>query len=112
MHFAFTEDQEMFRKTVRDLLDKECPPSVVRAAWFSESGRAPGLWAKLAELGVVGMTVPEAHGGLGLGELDLVLLLEEAGRAALPEPLLETTAVGAPLLCELGELGDRWLPKV
>jgi alkylation response protein AidB-like acyl-CoA dehydrogenase len=60
------------------------------------------------------MTVPEAYGGLGMNELDLVLVLEEAGRAALTEPLLETTAVGAPLLCDAGApaLKDTWLPRV
>src|SRR5262249_50246557 len=78
------------------------------------SGRVPALWSKLAELGVVGLTVPEDHGGLGLGELDLVLLLEEAGRAAAPEPLVETTAVGATLLRDVGtaRLRERWLPRV
>ena len=54
----------------------------------------PELWDKLAGMGVVGLTVPETHGGLGLDEVDLVLILEETGRAALPEPLVETTAVG------------------
>jgi alkylation response protein AidB-like acyl-CoA dehydrogenase len=109
MHFQFTDDQVLFRDAVRELLDKECPAAHVRAMWDSETGRAPELWAKLAEMGVVGLTVPEAHGGLGLDEVDLVLILEETGRAALPEPIVETTAVGAPLLRELGAL-DR-LPR-
>jgi alkylation response protein AidB-like acyl-CoA dehydrogenase len=114
MRFSFTRDQLMFRDATRDLLSKHCPPSAVRAAWASESGRVPALWSKLAEIGVVGLTVPEEHGGLGLGELDLVLLLEEAGRAAAPEPLLETVAVGAPLLRDAGtaRLRERWLPRV
>jgi len=57
------------------------------------------------------MTAPERWGGLGLGELDLVLVLEEAGRAGLAEPLLETTAVAIPLLAEIAPapLADRWL---
>ena len=74
----------------------------MRAAWDSPTGRSPELWKQLAELGLVGLTVPEEHGGLGLGEVDLVLILEEAGRVALPEPLLETTAIAVPLLVEAG----------
>src|SRR4051812_19566798 len=102
MRFAFSPEQLLFRDAARDLFDRQCPPAAVRAAWASPSGRAPGLWSHLAEMGIPGLTVPEALGGLGMDELSLVLLLEEAGRAALPEPLLETTAVGAPLLAEAG----------
>jgi alkylation response protein AidB-like acyl-CoA dehydrogenase len=106
MRFQFTPEQMLLRDAVRDLLDKECPASHVRAMWESDTGRDPELWRKLAGMGVVGLTVPETAGGLGLTELDLVLILEETGRAALPEPLVETTAVGAPLLRDLGAL-DR-----
>jgi alkylation response protein AidB-like acyl-CoA dehydrogenase len=110
MDFTFTEDQRLFQSTVRDLLEKECAPSAVRAAWASGDGRVPGLWAKLASTGVVGMTAAESAGGLGMDEVDLVLLLEEAGRAALPEPLLETTAVALPLLRGVGE--PTWSPRI
>lgn len=104
----------MVRDTVRDLFQKHCPPAAVRAAWSDPSGRVPGLWPSLAELGITGLTVPEEHGGLNLGELDLVLVLEEAGRAAAPEPLVETIAVGAPLLREVGTpaLREAWLGRV
>jgi alkylation response protein AidB-like acyl-CoA dehydrogenase len=114
MRFAFSREQTMFRDTARDVLCKHCPPGAVRAAWAEPSGRVPGLWQRLAEVGIVGLTVPEALGGLGLGELDLVLVLEEAGRAAAPEPLLETTAVGVPLLRDAGPpaLREAWLPRV
>jgi alkylation response protein AidB-like acyl-CoA dehydrogenase len=114
MRFAFSAEQLMFRDTARDLLHKHCPPTAVRAAWSEASGRVPGLWARLAETGIVGLTVPEALGGLSMGELDLVLVLEEAGRAAAPEPLLETVAVGAPLLRDAGTaaLREAWLPRV
>ncbi len=65
-------------------------------------------------MGVVGITVPEEHGGMGLGLVDLVLLLEEAGRAGMPEPLVETAALGVPVLLDApGAQGDvlrgRWL---
>ncbi len=99
MHFAFTDQQTEFRDTVRQILTKECTPDDLRAAFDAPAARGP-RWSLLAELGVVGLTVPEEHGGLGLGLLDLVLLLEEAGRVALPEPLLETTALVAPLLAD------------
>ena len=113
MRFAFSEEQRLFQEALAGMLAEECPPEAVAEAWNGDSGRIPGLWAKLAEMGVVGLSVPEAHGGLGLDELDWVLLLQEAGRAALPEPLLETSAVAAPLLSELGgELADEWLPRI
>jgi alkylation response protein AidB-like acyl-CoA dehydrogenase len=97
MRFAFTDDQVAFRDAVRELLDKECTPAHVRAAWTNESGRVPGLWDKLVEMGVVGMLAPEADGGLGLTMVDLVLILEETGRCAVPEPIVETAAYGVPL---------------
>ncbi|MGH9081531.1 MAG: acyl-CoA dehydrogenase family protein [Acidimicrobiales bacterium] len=117
MHFAFTEQQLEFRDAVRQVLAKECGPADVRAAYEAPSARSR-RWSTLAELGVVGLTVPEAEGGLGLGLVDLVPLLEEAGRVALPEPLVETTALAIPLLAELGT-GDepgrarrRWLGAI
>lgn len=103
MHFAFTDQQTEFRDTVRQLLTKECTTDHLRAAFDAPTARG-SRWSLLAELGVVGLTVPEEHGGLGLGLLDLVLLLEEAGRVALPEPLLETTALAAPLLSDSARL--------
>jgi alkylation response protein AidB-like acyl-CoA dehydrogenase len=97
VQFAFTEQQTQFRDAVRQVLDKECTPDDLRDAFNAPSARSR-RWTTLAEMGVVGLTVPEAHGGLGLHLLDLAPLLEEAGRAALPEPLIETTALAAPLL--------------
>ena len=112
MDFSFSDDQLMFQEAVRDFLASECPPEVVRAAWENDTGRTDGLWAALAEMGVVGMTAPESAGGLGMDEIDLVLLLEEAGRAALPEPLLEHTAVGLPTLAEAGgPVAEAWLER-
>ena len=114
MRFAFTDDQLLFRDAVADLLAKECPPDVVRGAWDDDTARRPQLWAALAEMGVIGLTVPEAHGGFGLHEVDLLAILTEAGRVALPGPLLETTAVAAPLLAENAnaEIAGRWLPGI
>jgi len=112
MEFLFSEDQRLFQESVRDFLAKECTPEVVRSVWESENGRNPALWGQLAELGVLGVLAPEAHGGMGMDEVDFVLLLEECGRAALSEPLAETAAIGVPLLRELGgELAAKWLPR-
>ena len=82
--------------------------------WATEIDRDATLWSKLAELGVCGAFVPDAQGGMGLDERDLVLLLEETGRAALPAPVVATAAVGAPLLRDAGNaaLADAWLPRV
>lgn len=102
MRFSFTQDQELSKKSLRELLEKSCTPGMLRAAWETDTGRIPELWEKLAEFGVIGMLAPEAHGGMGLTEVDFVGLLEECGRAALPGPLLETSAVAVPLLVALG----------
>jgi alkylation response protein AidB-like acyl-CoA dehydrogenase len=101
VHFAFTDQQLEFRDAVRQVLAKVCTTDDLRAAYNAPAART-SRWAALAELGVVGLQVPEDRGGLGLGLVDLVLLLEEAGRVALPEPLVETSALTAPLLAELG----------
>jgi alkylation response protein AidB-like acyl-CoA dehydrogenase len=112
MDFGFQERQLEFRAQLRALTDKTCTAADIREAWASESGWSRVRWAALAEMGVVGLTVPDAFGGLGLGLVDLVLLLEEAGRSGLPEPLLETTALGVPALLGAGERTESWLTKV
>ena len=113
MRFAFDRDQELFRDALRDVLGRECQPSVVRASWERREAADP-LWRTLAGVGVVGLTVPEQHGGLGRGALDWVLLLEESGRFAAPVPLSDTIAVAVPLIAEVGtaSLKARWLPPI
>jgi len=113
MHFAFTDHQLLFRDSVRALLSRECGPSAVRAAWNDAPLSALGAWRNLAELGVIGGTVSESNDGLGLTDLDLVLVLEETGRAALPAPIVEHAAVGLRLLESLGSdaLKQQWLAK-
>jgi alkylation response protein AidB-like acyl-CoA dehydrogenase len=114
MRFAFGDDALLLQSTVRDFLSKECTPAVVRALWASESGHDPVLWSKLAQLGVPGALVPDVHGGMGLDERELVLLLEETGRAALPAPVVATVAVGAALLRDAGNVAvaSKWLPRI
>ncbi len=114
MRFSFTPEQLEMQSALRALLARECPAAKVRSAWSSDGGTSLDLWSVLADFGLVGLTIPQAHGGLGLDELDLVLLLEECGRVALPAPIVETTAVAAPLLRESASdaLRDRWLSPI
>ncbi|KAB2341805.1 acyl-CoA dehydrogenase family protein [Actinomadura rudentiformis] len=99
MRFSFTEDQRLLAETVREVLDKACPPETVRAAGEpeQESVRPGPAWRALAEVGLLGAHIPEEHGGLGMTALDTVLAYEETGWYAVPGPLVET-AVAAPLL--------------
>jgi alkylation response protein AidB-like acyl-CoA dehydrogenase len=112
--FTFNEDQLLFQSTVRDFLANECTPEGILAAWDDGRSHSPALWEQLAELGVPGLLVPDAHDGMGMSEIDSVLLFEEAGRAALPEPVVATAAVAAPLLVDLGDvaLAAQWLPRI
>jgi len=104
MRFAFTDDQLAFRDAVRDLLAKECPPKTVREAWTDAVDRT--AWSALGEMGVLGLMASESVGGLGLGPVDLVLLLEESGYVALPEPIVEHACVAMPLLSTPGPMLD------
>lgn len=114
MRFAFTDDQLLFRDTVRELLARQCSPDAVRRAWDASHDAAVdrARWSALAEMGVVGLMLPEDHGGMGLAELDLVLLLEESGRVALPEPIVDVAAVGGPLLADLAINGNTRAAEV
>jgi alkylation response protein AidB-like acyl-CoA dehydrogenase len=114
MDFLFDEDQRLLQSTIRDFLAGACPVDFVRGQWETETGRSRKFWQQLAEIGVPGLLVPEEHGGLGLGELELVLVASEIGRAALAEPVTSTAAVAAPLLRDAGhtQLASAWLPKI
>jgi len=114
MRFHPSDDQRLFQESLRSFLERECTADQVRASWEGETGRSAERWAKLAEMGLLGVLVPEAHGGLGLDEVALSPLLEETGRVALPEPVVETAAVAVPLLVDCGDesLAASWLPRV
>jgi len=86
MNFQPTEDQQLFARTVRELLEKECPPEAARRGFSKER------WEELLEMGVVDMLAS------GMTEIDMVPILEEAGRAALPEPLIEASIVAGEAL--------------
>src|SRR5258708_29255119 len=113
MDFDFSDEQYMLRDSVRDFLAKDCTPAEIRRIWEDPTGRSLERWKKLGEMRVLGLTLPEAHGGAGMDEIDLVLVLEEAGRNLLPEPLLEHTAGGGPLLAKAGTEAQKseWLTK-
>jgi alkylation response protein AidB-like acyl-CoA dehydrogenase len=96
MRFSFSDEQLALRDAVADVLRTACPPSTVRAAWTNDTGRAPKAWVALAEIGALGAMAPETVGGLGLTEVDVVLLAEVAGSVALPEPIVDTMLVAAP----------------
>jgi hypothetical protein len=106
VRFAFTEQQLELRAAVRQVLERECTVTDLRAIADHDhsAGRTTERWAVLSEMGAPGLLIGEDHGGLGLTDVDLVGVLEEAGWAALPEPLAESAALAAPLLAEAAGL--------
>jgi alkylation response protein AidB-like acyl-CoA dehydrogenase len=101
MDFGLTEEQKMLRKSARDFLESECPASLVREMAEDEKGYSLQLWQKMARLGWQGLVFPDRYGGGGGTFIDLVILLEETGRALLPSPLL-TTILGGTVILEAG----------
>lgn len=108
MDFRFSQDQLDFQDSVKTFLAAECTPEHLRKLVDTETRRDAGRWQKLAELGLTGFFVPEDLGGLGLNEVDFVLIAEACGAAALPETLVEQASVIAPLLaaCPAGQARD------
>src|SRR5437588_7937963 len=100
MDFAFSEEQEMLRRSARDFLAKESTSKVVRRL-MEGNGYDPTLWKKMAGLGWTALGIPEQYGGVGTF-LDLVVVLEEAGRALLPGPFYSTMGLAVPSVIELG----------
>jgi alkylation response protein AidB-like acyl-CoA dehydrogenase len=114
MNFGFNEEQELLRSTARKFFENECPSEVVRKLMDTPEGVTPALWGKLAEQGWTGLIYPEAHDGTGLGLVDLVVLMEEMGRAVVPGPYLSTVLLGGLAILEAGSDGQKreWLPKI
>ena len=94
MDFALNEEQQMLKKAARDFLEKECPESFVREMEVSNIGYSQSIWRKIAELGWLGIMIPEEYGGLGGSILDMTVLYEEMGRAMFPSPHLSTILCG------------------
>jgi alkylation response protein AidB-like acyl-CoA dehydrogenase len=101
MDFAFSEEQEMLRRSARDFLAKECGPKVVRRLMEGADAHDPALWKKMAALGWTALGIPEQYGGVGTF-LDLIVVLEEGGRALLPGPFFATMGLAVPALIEAG----------
>ena len=113
MNFGFDEQQDLLRSEVRKFLDAQCPIEEVRRIGATADARAPELWKQLAELGWLGLVLPEAHGGAGLGWVDLVVVLEETGRALLPAPLVSTLLAGHAIAAYGSDAQRRrWLPAI
>jgi alkylation response protein AidB-like acyl-CoA dehydrogenase len=113
--FTFGEQQVAFRDAIRRFLLVEAAPELLNEIWETKSGRSAELRAKLAEQGLTALSVPEAYGGLGLDELDWVLILQELGYCAIPDSLCDTAFLAVHLLRKLpanGGLAAEWLPKI
>jgi alkylation response protein AidB-like acyl-CoA dehydrogenase len=110
MRFGFTSDQRELAGAVREILTAELTAAARASAAdpAESSGRRGPVWKSLSEAGVFGLLVPEAAGGLGMTELDAVLVLEELGRAAVPGLVAETAFVAAPFLAGEPAAG-QWL---
>jgi alkylation response protein AidB-like acyl-CoA dehydrogenase len=113
MNFGFTEEQELLRAEVRKFLDQNCPLDEVRKLVETPEGFSKRLWGRMAELGWVGLLLPEEHGGAGLGWVDLLVVLEETGRSLFPSPLISTVLAGTAIaLGGDAEQQARWLPEL
>src|SRR5688572_28298001 len=113
--FALTPDQEMLQRTVRDVLRERSPVSAARK--LRDEAHPDGfdrrLWRELAELGVVGVALPEAHGGSDLGYRELGIVCEELGRNLCATPFFASSVLGAELVRLSGNDAQRaLLPKV
>jgi 3-oxocholest-4-en-26-oyl-CoA dehydrogenase beta subunit len=113
MDFYFTEEQRILRETARDFLSSQCPSALVLEMEKDEKGYTPELWRKMAELGWMALVIPEEYEGIGGDFLDLVVMLEEMGRACLPGPFL-STVIGAFGIMESANQQQmrEYLPKV
>jgi len=114
MDIGFSEEQELLRDTARKFLEGECPTKFVREMMATEHAVTDAFWRQLAENGWLGITYPEAEGGSGLGLVDLVVLMEEIGRAVMPGPYPATVLLGGAAIAAVGSPEQRreWLPRI
>src|SRR5919197_3542874 len=113
MNFSFSSDQLLLKNSARAFLDEHMKPAPVRLLWDDPRGESETVWKAMAELGWLGLSLPEAHGGSGLGMVETAILLEEMGRAALPGPYLPTV-LAARAIEEAGTQAQRkrWLSAI
>ena len=114
MDLGLDEAQQMLRNSARAFLEAECPDSYVREMERDSRGYTPELWQKMAEQGWLGLIVPERYGGVGLGFLDLSILLEEMGRAMLPGPFFSTVVMAGMAVLDAGSEAQKQeiLPRI
>jgi alkylation response protein AidB-like acyl-CoA dehydrogenase len=114
MDFGLSEEQQALKDSARELLVGECSTTAVRKAMASDDGTIPELYGEIAKLGWTGLIVPERYGGAGLGMLDMAVLLDEQGYAAMPGPFLFSSVLAAEALARSGseELRQKWLPAL
>ena len=115
MNFDFSDDQKAIKSEARRFLEARCPTSKVRAV-LDDSAKSydADLWKEIAGQGWLGTAIPESHGGLGLGHLELCVIAEEMGRALAPVPFASTAYFLAEALMMSGseEQKQAWLPKI
>jgi len=113
MNFDFTDDQKAIKRTAREFLSARYKPEVVRELAGDERGFTDEQWREIVELGWPGVIVPEAYGGLGLGAVELVVIMEEMGYALAPSPLFSDVAAALMLIAAgSDEQRERWLPGI
>ena len=115
MNFAFTEEQEELRKTVRAFLDSKSPETAVREQMETDNGFDPAVWAQMGEqMGLQGLSIPEEFGGSGFSFIELGVVLEEMGRALLCAPYFSTVVLAANALLHSGDdtAKKKWLPGI
>lgn len=98
MQFGLSESQQFLKDSAREFFAGECPGAEVRRLMETDSAYDAALWSKLTEQGYTGIVYPETFGGVGLGKVELMLLMEEAGRALLPGPFFSTVVFAGSVL--------------
>ena len=114
MNLELTPEQEELRATLRRFLADHAPLSYVRAQLDDQRGTTDEVWKGLAALGVTGLLVPEAHGGAGMGMVEVAIVAEELGRAVHPGPWAASAVGAASLVFAAGSAADQatWLPGI
>ena len=114
MNLDFSDDQKQLQDQIRRYLTEKCTPAVVRAGLEGGEPFARDLYRGLAEMGVLGVAIPEAYGGVGLSHLELCLAAEELGRALAPVPVASSIYLAAEFLLQAGSEAQKkaWLPRL
>src|SRR5256884_1344600 len=114
MNFDFSDEQKQMRDEARKFLAEKCPPKAVREVLDGKAPYDKALWKGLAEMGFLGVAIPEQFGGAGAGHLELCVIAEEMGRANAPVPFSSTVYLAAEALLLAGSDAQKqkWLPKI